>query len=88
MAAVFKMAAILIIHILNTLPYLIFTDFCDKGVYIYVVMSGKYIYDILQWISVQNGGHLFQNSRNSVVKLNISHFEEEAAILNDIPSGT
>ena len=39
-----------------------------QSVYIYVIMSGKYIKDVFQWISVQNGGHLFQNGRNSVIK--------------------
>jgi len=34
-------------------------------------MSGKYIYDILQWILAQNGGHLFQNGRDNVVKFKI-----------------
>ena len=72
MAAVFKMAAILHLYRYQ-IPYinLYFTDLGDKGVYIYVIMSGKYIYDILQWLSVQNGGHLFKNGGDSVVKFKI-----------------
>ena len=46
-------------------------DPSGKGVFIYVIISEKYIYDILHWISVQNGGHLFQNGRNPVIKFKI-----------------
>ena len=69
MAAIFKMAAILYVQT-STILYKsdILSDLCDKGIYIYVIMYGKYIYDILQWISVQNGDHLIQNGRNSVIK--------------------
>ena len=72
MAAIFIMAAILFVQTSNILYKSdILSDLGDKGIYILVIMYGNYIYDILQWMSVQNGDHLIQNGRSSVIKFKI-----------------